>query len=90
MRKIVSRRGLKRKQSVLEKNHPQETIKLIFVYMNVKSSSKIWLSNSINIGTMLYNNNAIINSAYTLCVSLMRCVSYGYLLFDEENDKDKV
>jgi len=39
---------------------------------------------------MLYNNNAIINSAYTLCVSLMRCVSYGYLLFDEENDKDKV
>lgn len=39
---------------------------------------------------MLYNNNAIINSAYTLCVSLMRCVSYGYLLFDEENDKEEV
>ena len=35
MRKIVSRRGLKRKESVLEKNHPQETIKLIFVYINV-------------------------------------------------------
>ena len=30
----MSRREVKRKESVLEKNHPKETIKLIFVYMN--------------------------------------------------------